>query len=214
MNPEDEKRDKILRFLYERHKTARSIQKILIGIRELQSEMKRRHNMSQSDVASNLDYLIQVGWVKQEVQQRSFTTKRQMELSRPQVKYKISDIGINHLEAGTIFRRQDSATRINITNIQGVTVIGDGNIVNTQYTDLARILDEVDQAVARSAELTEEQRLDAASDVATIRAQLAKQQPNKTIIRAAWESLKGIATVEGVLAAVQRAEPLFRQVLL
>ena len=69
MNPEDEKRDKILRFLYERHKTARSPRRIPIGIRDLQSEMKRRHNMSQSDVASNLDYLVQVGWVKEEVQQ-------------------------------------------------------------------------------------------------------------------------------------------------
>ena len=45
-NAEDERRDKILRFLYERHKKTRGIQKIPIGIRDLQSEMKKKHEMS------------------------------------------------------------------------------------------------------------------------------------------------------------------------
>ena len=81
-NPNDEKRDHILRFLYERHQRTRGIQKIPIGIRELQSEMKKRHGMTQADVSSNLDYLIQVGWAKDVVKDRSFKTPGGMELSR------------------------------------------------------------------------------------------------------------------------------------
>jgi hypothetical protein len=47
-----------------------------------------------------------------------------MEISAEQVKYKISDVGINHLEAGTVFKKPDKASGINITNIKGVTVVG------------------------------------------------------------------------------------------
>lgn len=57
----DVQRDRILRFLYERHATARSPAKILIGIQDLRAELKKRYGMSQQDVSSNLDYLVQVG---------------------------------------------------------------------------------------------------------------------------------------------------------
>ncbi len=201
-NPEDDKRDKILRFLYERHKTTRGIRKIPIGIRDLQSEMKKRHSMSQAEVSSNLDYLIQVGWAREDVKERSFKTSRGMEVSSEQIKYKISDVGINHLEAGTMFRKPQAASQINITNVQGVTILGDGNIVNTEFTDLSRALDELDQAIAGSPELADEQRLDAAGDLATLKMQIAKKHPNVDIIRTAWQSLKGLATVVSVADAL------------
>ena len=68
---------------------------------------------------------------------------------------------------------------------------GDGNIVNTQFTDLSRALDDLDQAVSQSADLTDAQKLDAAADLSTIRAQIAKQNPDKTIVTIAWKSLEG-----------------------
>jgi len=74
MNLNDDRRDKILRFLYDRHQTAKGITAIPIGIQELRREMKSRHGMKQPEVASNLDYLIQVGWVRPEVKSRSFLT--------------------------------------------------------------------------------------------------------------------------------------------
>ena len=104
MNPDDDVRDKILRFLYDRHKTTKGITKISIGIRDLQSAMKKAYGFKQNQVSSNLDYLIQVGWVREVIKERSFTTARGMDISQEQVKYKISDVGINHLEAGTLFR--------------------------------------------------------------------------------------------------------------
>jgi hypothetical protein len=41
MNPNDDRRDRILRFLYNRHQNARGITAIPIGIQELRREMKR-----------------------------------------------------------------------------------------------------------------------------------------------------------------------------
>jgi len=208
MNPDDDIRDKILRFLYERHKTTKGITKIPIGIRDLQSALKSSYGFKQHEVSSNLDYLIQVGWVKDVVRERSFKTPKGMELSQEQIRYKISDIGINHLEAGTMFRRADSSKNVNITNIHGVTIVGDGNIVNTQFTDLSRALDDLDQAVSQSADLTDAQKLDAAADLSTIRAQIAKQNPDKTIVTIAWKSLEGLATVATLAEAAHRVGEL------
>ena len=203
MNPSDERRDQILRFLYERHKTTRGIQKIPIGIRDLQHEMKKRFGMTQPEVASNLDYLVQVGWVRDVKKERSFKTRKGMEISAEQVKYKISDVGINHLEAGTMFKKPETAAAINITNVKGVTVVGDGNVVNTQLTDLSRALDELDKAIATS-KLTDEEKLDAAGDLATLRTQIAKKNPLKEVMYGAWRSLERAATLGGAAEAATR----------
>ncbi len=213
MNPDDDIRDKILRFLYERHKKSKGITKIPIGIRDLQSAMKQMYRLKQPEVSSNLDYLIQVGWVKDVVKERSFKTAGGMELSQEQIKYKISDVGINHLEAGTVFKRVDSFKSMNITNIKGVTVVGDGNIVNTQFTDLSRAIDELDQAIAKSGELNDTQKLDAAADLSTIRTQIVKQEPNKEIIATAWKSLEGLATIVTLSEAAHRVGELIAGLL-
>ena len=207
MNTDDEIRDKILRFLYGRHKTSKGIAKIPIGIRDLQSELKSSFGLKQHEVASNLDYLIQVGWVREVVRERSYKTPGGMEVSQEQIKFKISDIGINHIESATMFKKPNDRS-INITNIQGVTVVGDGNVVNTQLTELARALDLLDEAIAQTDQLADAQKLDAAADLATIRSQISTQQPNKTIVRSAWEALEGIATVASVADAADKVGTL------
>lgn len=209
----DVQRDRILRFLYERHKTARGPAKILIGIRDLQGKMKKRYAMTQQEVSSNLDYLVQVGWAREVVKERSFTTPRGMELSQEQVKYKISDVGINHLEAGTMFKKPEAAGQVNITNLKGVTIVGDGNVVNTQYTDLSRALDDLDREFGSTPTLSDEQKLDAAADLSTIRAQIAKQHPSHEIVRTAWRALEGVATVAGVMDAFVKVKDLLAPLL-
>lgn len=207
-NPDDVKREQILKYLYERHKSARGISKIPIGIRDLQKEMKKRYNMTQQDVASNLDYLVQVGWVKQVIKERSITTKSGMELSQEQIKYKISDIGINYLQSGTLFKKTDTSNHVNITNIQGVTIVGDGNVVNTEFVDLFNALDLLGEEISNNTKLSDEHRLDAAGDIATLKTQIAKKNPNKHIIRSAWDSLKAISTIAGVTQAVEKVGKL------
>jgi len=57
-----------------------------------------------------------------------------------------------------MFKKPETAGAVNITNIKGVTVVGDGNVVNTQLTDLSRALDDLDKAIAAS-KLTDEEKL-------------------------------------------------------
>lgn len=162
--------------------------------------------MKQQEVTHNLDYLVQVGWVKEVVKERDFATPDGIRLSREQVKYKITDVYINHLEVASLFTKPRAIGQINITNIQGVTVVGDGDIVNTQLTDLSAALDELENAIISSRELTEEQKLGATADIATIRNQIAKSSPNRSIVKASWKSIqelvKGIAPIAEILSKV------------
>ena len=52
MNPNDDHRNKILRFLYDRHHAAKGITAIPIGILDLRRQMKQLHAMKQAEVAS------------------------------------------------------------------------------------------------------------------------------------------------------------------
>jgi hypothetical protein len=213
MNSNDDHRDKLLRFLYERWQKAKGITAIPIGIQELRREMKKWYGMKQSEVASNLDYLIQVGWVREEVKSRSFVTPGGMVLPREQTKYKISEVGINHLEAASMFKKPQAASQVNITNVQGVTVVGDGNVVNAKFTELSRVLDELDQAIANNRQLSDEQKLDAAGDLSAIRAQVAKKNPNPSVIRYAWEGLKALPVLGKAADAVAKVGNLLSGLL-
>ena len=142
--------------------------------------------------------------MREVVKERTFKTEKGMEVSQEQIKYKISDIGINQLEAGTMFKKPQSTSHVNITNLQGITIVGDGNIVNAEFTDLSRALDELDKAIAESSELSDEQKLDAAGDLSTIRTQIAKKNPNRSIIKSAWQSLEAIATLSTVTDAAAK----------
>ena len=72
VNVDDFIRDDILRFLYEVHRNARSPRSAGKGIRELQQELKKRHGYKQQQVATNLDYLVQQNWAREDVSSRMY----------------------------------------------------------------------------------------------------------------------------------------------
>lgn len=90
-----------------------------------------------------------------------------------------------------------------------MTVVGDGNVVNTQLTDLSRALDGLDKAIATS-KLTDEEKLDAAGDLATLRTQIAKKNPLKEVMQGAWRSLERAATLGGAAEAAAGVGELIR----
>lgn len=196
----DEIRKTILEYLYGIHKEARSLKSARVSIGRLKKDLKKL-GLKEREIVSNLDYLIQSGWVAVEVEETEFKTPRGF--TRKQVKqyYKISDSGINYFEGSSEFQRvSKSFSGINITNIQGVTVVGDQNvIVNTQYLDLYRRLALLSEAIRGSAQLTDREKLEYVMEIETIKDQLAKPSPDKNIIKLAWEKLKPLATVAGVI---------------
>ena len=112
-----------------------------------------------------------------------------------------------------MFKKSQSAGHVNITNVQGVTVVGDGNLVNAEFTELARAVDDLDEAIADSQQLTDEQKLDAAGDISAIRAQVAKKNPNASAIRGAWEGLKTLPVLGNAAEAVVKVGNLLAGML-
>jgi hypothetical protein len=47
-----------------------------------------------------------------------------------------------------MYRCNEHLSRINVTTVAGVTVIGDGNVVNAKLTDLSVALSSLEDAVA------------------------------------------------------------------
>ena len=196
----DEIRKIILEYLYNIHKKARSLKKARVSMKDLKKGLKER-GLREQEIIRNLDYLIQSGWVTVEREETEFKTPRGF--TRKQVKeyYKISDSGINYFEGPSEFQRvAKSFSGINITNIQGVTVVGDQNVVvNTQYLDLYRRLSLLSEAVRNSGQLTDKEKLEYVMEIETIKDQLAKPSPDKNIIKLAWEKLKPLATISGIM---------------
>jgi hypothetical protein len=196
----DEVRKAILEFLYETHEKARSRKSNRALVSELKRELKKS-GFKEQEIVSELDYLIEAGWVKVEADEYEFTTPGGFVKKQRKEYYKISDAGINYFKGPSEFQRiEKSVSGINITNIQGVTVIGDNNlVVNKQYLDLFRHLSILSEVVRTSDELTDEEKLNYVKDIETIKDQLAKPSPNKSIIKLAWEKLKPLATVSGIV---------------
>lgn len=205
-NPNDVIRDAILRELHDVYTRARSVKATTIGIRDLQSRLREKHGYKQQDIAPNLTYLIQKGWVEEVVEHRTFTTSRGTQQDAPRTSYRISDVGIDRLERASVFSREDEKTRsINITNIQGVTVVGDQNVVNTELTDASRALSELRSAFLESTDLDERAKLDAAADIEAVLAQLQKPEPSKPVVQALWSNIERAAASGQLVALAAQA---------
>lgn len=197
-NPNDRVRDAILRYLYKLHRSARGPRGVATKIRDLHAAMKRQ-GISSKEVNSNLDYLIQKGWVKEVVTERAFTTPQGTVRKSEVHSYKISDIGIDKLEGASIYSRVDRFQGINITNIKGVTVVGSGNAVNMEYSDLYEILDNLQELLNRAENLSDEDKLNATADIESLKNQLSKSKPNRDVIARLWSSIQKIVTGAGMV---------------
>ncbi len=92
---------------------------------------------------------------------------------------------------------------INITNIQGVTVVGQDNVVITRFEGLFRSLELLGAEIRATSELTDREKLSYQAEIETIKSQLMKEKPDRGILQRAWEAPKGISTLAGVAAAFE-----------
>jgi len=211
-NPNDGIRDTILRHLYSVHQKARSPKTAGLKITDLAASLKPQ-GIKQQQVGSNLDYLVQKGWVREVLEQRKFVTPGGTERNSEKRTYKISDSGIDRLEAASVFKKAAAASSINVTNIRGVTVIGEGNVVNTTFTDLSRTLTELKNAILEQPTVAEPEKLDAVADIDALEAQLQKPEPNKSVIKILWANVQKIAATGTVIHFLHKAAELIQPLL-
>lgn len=211
MNANDAVRDAVLRELNDLHQKARGPKSTSVGVMDLSRRLKPK-GFKQHAVASNLDYLMQKGWVREVKEARTFTTKYGTTQNSERITYKISAEGIDYLEGASMYRRTTQG-EINITNIQGVTVVGEGNVVNTTFAELSRALSGIKQALLSSAEIPDKTKLEMVSDLDTLQTQLQKPTPDKTIVQRAWAALEKATTLGTFAELIAQAAHLVRPLI-
>jgi len=133
MNPNDNIRQKILEYFYERNNAATSVRGkkgSQIKISDVKRELKEKYDLKQLEVISNLSYLIDNDWVKTvDIEKIIFVKGGKI----PQVTtfYVITANGIDKIEGGSQFEPTDKYVGINITSTgKNIITLGDGNISN------------------------------------------------------------------------------------
>ena len=81
-------------------------------------------------------------------------------------------------------------------------------MVRESFIGLANELEQLSQAIAQS-DLTEDEKLSAIADIETINGQLAKPEPNRSIVKTAWDAItnsKAAALIQsgsGIMRAIE-----------
>jgi hypothetical protein len=194
------------------HEKARSPKTAGLKITELAQGLKLQGFKLQV-VASNLDYLVQKGWVREVIEKRTFTTPRGTTQQAERRNYKISDSGIDRLEAASMYQRSPVVPHINISNIHGVTVVGDGNVVNTTFADLSKVLSDMKEAILAEPQIPENLKLDTIADVDSLQAQLQKPNPDKSVVQRLWSGIEKVAAVGAVIEFIQKVSELIQPLL-
>ncbi len=199
-NKDDKVRNAIMKHLLAIHQSPTSIKKVGIGIKDLRKAMKEL-GFSREEVISNLDYLIQKGWVVKDEEIRSYAGA---EKYPAKITYKISAEGIDKFEGASAYQRNITGNQFNITGSNNLTVIGDNNIVNTGYIDLTSELQALRDKIYESPDLNEEEKISAISDVDSIRSQIQKPEVNKSILASLWNGLLQIPKVAAIIEGTQK----------
>jgi hypothetical protein len=102
------------------------------------------------------------------------------------------------------FSKVDKRTlNINNSPIHNLS-FGDRNALSQNVVTIDNNLTELSSRIDKSESLTDDEKSDYKSDIQTIASQIGKSKPNRNIIKAAWESVKVLADIEGFTQLITR----------
>lgn len=216
-NPNDPIRRQILEYFYERnnHATSRHGKKgSAVRISDVKRELKALHGLTQQQVMANLTYLIGREWVQLVNQEKSVSTARGTTIPSVVTSYEISSLGIELIEGGSIFQPKDRFPGVNIqASGSSVITLGDGNLVNVRFEKAADGLARLREALLATDQLDDQDKLNVAVDIDTITSQLAKANPDRSIISGLWATIARSADVAGLAALAIQVGALLAPVL-
>lgn len=210
MNPNDETRNKILKYFYDRNSAATSRfgkKGTAAKISDVKKDLKALHGLTQQDVMANLTYLIDRGWVKTVDQEKTVTVKGG---TVPSVVtwYEIAALGIDKIEGESEFQPPERYPGINISATgSNIIQLGDGNVVNADYRELHSELQALQQAIVEGDALEESQKLEVAADIESLKDQLAKSQPSRDVSSRLWTGIERAAIAAGLVDRVAALTP-------
>lgn len=211
----NEIRHVMLRYFYERNKHAtssRGKKGSAVKISDVKKELKASGGLTQQEVQSNLTYLISQGWVEEDRVEKSFTTPRGAAVPSTTSFYQITAAGIDKIEGeGEFTMPKLHGIKIEATG-QNIITLGDGNQINAKFGELGMALVELRSAITNSS-AAESEKLALVADIDTVQSQLVKPIPNRGIVAAAWETVKGAAAIDGCSHLVTKVAGLIAGLL-
>lgn len=206
----NEIRTLVLQYFYDRNKnatSARGKKGSAVKISDVKKELKAAHGLTQQEVQSNLTYLISQGWIEEDKIEKSFTAPGGTVIPSSTSFFQITAAGIDKIEGpGEFTMPKFHGIKIEATG-QNIITLGDGNQIDAKFGDLGEALAELRNAITHS-DTPEEKKLALVADIDTIQSQLAKPEPNRTIIGAAWDAVKGAAAINGCTSLIQKVTGL------
>jgi hypothetical protein len=207
---DDETRGIVLRYFYDRSRSATSARGkrgFAVKILDVRRELKASHGLSAQEVLGNLNYLMSQGWIEEEKIEKSVPLPSGTVIPQATSYYKISASGTDKIQgAGEFTMNRFHGIKIEATG-QNVITLGDGNQINATFSELGKAIAELREAITKS-DASEAHKMDLVADAETIQAQLAKPKPSSKIVAAAWEGMKGAATLNGLAGLVERVRVL------
>jgi hypothetical protein len=196
----------LLRYFYDRNvnsTSARGKKGSAVRISDVKKELKAAHALTQKEVQSNLTYLISQSWVQELAVEKSFTAPGGTTIPSTTSFYQITAAGIDKIEGeGEFTMPRFHGIKIEATG-HNIITLGDGNQINAKFGDLGNALANLREAVTNGVGV-EIDKLSVVADIETIQAQLAKPQPSRGIITAAWSAIKSAAVVGEFAGLVQQ----------
>jgi len=139
MLADDKTREQILKYFYDRNTSATSRfgkKGSAAKISDVKRDLKSKIGLTQSQVISNLTYLIDRKWINTIEIEKTVKVKGGTIPSKV-TWYEISALGIEKIEGGSAFEPKDKYPGINITATgSNIITLGDGNVVNAKFSDL------------------------------------------------------------------------------
>src|SRR6266478_4867902 len=213
---DDEIRETILRYLYDRNQNATSRRGKNTGaavtISVLRADLRRIHGLTVQQVHSNLTYLESQGWVEDQPVSKSFTTRTGGVIPST-TSYYIIAAGIDKIGGPSVFTRDRfEGIRIEATG-QNIITLGDGNQVNARFQALGESLSELREAIKAADTLDETQKMDLVVDVDTLQTQLGRLSPSRKLISQLWEGISRAASIAGLAEAAAKVGGLIAGLL-
>jgi len=200
----------MLQYFYDRNKnatSARGKKGSAVKISDLRKDLKTSNGLVLQEVQSNLTYLVSEKWVEEETVEKSFTAPGGTVIPSTTSFYRITAAGIDKIEGpGEFTVSKFHGIKIEATG-QNIITVGDGNQVNAKFGKLGQALATLRDAVTKS-DAREAEKMSLVADIETIQSQLAKPEPNRGIIKAAWDTVKGAATINGCVTLVAKVAGL------
>jgi hypothetical protein len=200
----------MLYYIYDRNQNATSSmgkKGSAVKISDVKAELKAQHGLTQQEVQSNLTYLLSQGWVEEKSVEKEVRARGGTVIPSVTKFYQITAAGIDKIEGpGEFTMPKFHGIKVEATG-QNIITLGDGNQINAKFSDLGEALAELREAITTSDTL-EADKMSLVADIDTIQSQLAKPQPNRSIVAAAWEGVKGAAAIHGCAGLVEKVTGL------